>query len=98
MKPENDYSTGAQPNQSAEPKPVVLKDVLTTIKRSRELIHSAAQPLTAVLALTELLSKAETLDEEAFEDLNVILEQAYLLQDIFHDLNDLLISVDTTGA
>ena len=95
MKPESDYSTGGKENQSAGARPLTKEEMLAIIKRSRELMHSAAQPLTAVLALTELLSKVETLDETVFEDLNVILEQAYLLQSIFHDLNETLNSVET---
>lgn len=95
MKPESEYSTGGKENQSEGARPFTKQELLAIIKQSRELMHSAAQPLTAVLALTELLSKAETLDETVFEDLNVILEQAYLLQSIFHDLNETLNSIST---
>jgi DNA polymerase III delta prime subunit len=96
MKPESDYSTGGKEYHSEGARqPFTKQELLAIIKQSRELMHSAAQPLTAVLALTELLSKAETLDETVFEDLNVILEQAYLLQSIFHDLNEALSLVDT---
>jgi hypothetical protein len=95
MKPESDHSTGGKEDQSAETRSYNQKELLAIFKRSRELMHSAAQPLTAVLALAELLSKTETLDETVLEDLNVILDQAYLLQEIFHDLNETLSSIET---
>src|SRR4051794_37119850 len=95
MTPESDCSTGNNEAQSAGVKLHTKKEILAVIKRSRELMHSAAQPLTAVLALTELLSKTEFLDETILEDLNVILDQAYILQEIFHDLNAELSSVQS---
>lgn len=52
----------------------------------RQLVHNAAQPMTTILTLAEMMAHRQDLDEDMLEDMNIILEEAYLLKDIFQIL------------
>ncbi len=59
----------------------------TTLHQARELIHNAAQPLTTILNLCEMLACSKETDPNLNDDLNLILDQAMLLRGIFRTLS-----------
>lgn len=62
------------------------EELANTLMQVRQLVHNAAQPMTTILTLAEMLIHRQDADEELLEDMQTILEEAYLLKDIFQAL------------
>lgn len=60
----------------------------------KDLVHNAAQPVTTILTLAELLCTNEHLDEASLEDIKAITQQANLLSDIIHELQAALMKAE----
>lgn len=66
------------------------EEPLNTLNQVRALVHDAAQPLTTILNLAEILAHHDALNEELLEDIQVILNEAVNLKDIFQVLRQKL--------
>jgi hypothetical protein len=58
------------------------------LEKARQLVHSAAQPLTSIMTLLDLISTSSTLDPETAEDITQIYQEAMNLKQIFHELQE----------
>jgi hypothetical protein len=58
------------------------------LERARQLVHSAAQPLTSIMTLLDLISTSSALDQETSEDIAQIYQEALNLKHIFHELQE----------
>lgn len=66
------------------------EELLLVVAQTRQLIHAAAQPLTTILSLSELMLNTGSMDETAVDDINIILEEATALRGIFSKLQGLI--------
>ncbi|HEX2909719.1 MAG TPA: hypothetical protein VH186_02855 [Chloroflexia bacterium] len=60
--------------------------ILSVLKQAQQSVIDAAQPLTVLLNLVELMSRSEHLDDNQLPDMQLILEQAFRLKEIVHEL------------
>ncbi|HEX2913036.1 MAG TPA: hypothetical protein VH186_19685 [Chloroflexia bacterium] len=67
-----------------------MEEMVSTLTRVQRKVHAASQPVTAILALSELISHSTDLDEMTRSDINTIYEQAFLLKSLIHELQDIV--------
>jgi uncharacterized protein YjgD (DUF1641 family) len=58
------------------------------LEKARQLVHSAAQPLTSIMTLLDLISTSPALDQETNEDIAQVYQEALNLKQIFHELQE----------
>lgn len=79
------------PEQPAKAREATREELQNSLGRVRQSVHDAAQHLTTILNLAELLISDDALDESYRQDVQTILEEAYSLKDLFQSLRqDLL--------
>ncbi|HEX2914294.1 MAG TPA: hypothetical protein VH186_26075 [Chloroflexia bacterium] len=72
-------SSGSLPEQDQA-------NLLELLKYMQDAIHKAAQPLTAILTLSEMIVNSGHLDDSYQEDIKVIMDQALELKEIVHNV------------
>lgn len=87
MQANESFLVGTDNNGINQPEDT-LKNLEERIKHCRQLIHAAAQPLTSVMTLLDLISTNPSLEDEIAEDVAAVYEQALVLKQLFHEIQE----------
>ncbi len=90
MNNDNHHLSDELAARSADSENLGNEEPVNTLNQVRVLVHDAAQPLTTILNLAEILSHSQELDQGLLEDIQIILDEAVSLKDIFQALRQKL--------